>query len=199
MLPLAAGPVVQTWMADPQWMACPNGLLLGLGLAVLLTALYAGLPGDHGIRYALRRWPGMKLLWIGWVWGLVTAVWPACLAAVDPPPDTWEFTLLFAERACTIMALTLPFDLRDRAWDPPEFRTWPQRWGERGTRLLAFFLLALSAGATGLLTGPNPAFLIGHALMVPAVLYAAEDRKSWYYLLLDGLLVIDGCLLLMLR
>lgn len=196
LLPLAAWPFVHSLQACPEPLSALPLFSISLGLAALLTLLYAGLPGDRGIRFALRRWPRMKLLWIGLVWAFVTAGWPALVAACPASVSPGTFGLLMLERGCTIMALTLPFDLRDRHWDPPELRTWPQRWGPRGTRFLAMALLLLSAAATWRLAGAEPAFLIGTALMAPAVLCAEEGRKAWYYLLLDGLLVLDAAVVL---
>lgn len=196
LLPLALQPLSHTVGLCPQ--ALSEGPLLPavLVLAGLLTAMYAGLPGDRGARYALRRMPRLKLLWIGLVWGLVTAAWPATIANCPGTLNTGNLMWLIAERGCTIMALTLPFDLRDRHWDPPEFRTWPQRCGTRGTRILAAFLLLLAAGATWHLQGPAPRYLIGTALMWPAVLAAHEHRSPGYFVMLDALLVADAAVIL---
>lgn len=189
--PLALWPALSTarMLAGPQavslWLP---GILL---MAGVVTALYAGMPGAAGMRFALRRLPGMKLLWIGIAWAGVTAGWPAWWAS-EGNPDLRLTGWLMLERGCVIMALTLPFDLRDVHWDPPTLTTIPQRWGERATRILAVLLIVASASATIRMDGSGAAALVGPLLMVPAVLLAHEHRKPWYYLTLDALLIIDG-------
>ncbi len=120
VLPLALWPL---WLSWQKWMGADATdwvPVLVLATAIFLTALYAGLPGDRGIRFALRRLPRMKLMWIGLVWALVTAAWPAWWLHGQSVGSTLSWGALMTERACIIMALTLPFDLRDRDWDPPE-------------------------------------------------------------------------------
>lgn len=196
--PLALWPALSTarMLAGPQavslWIP---GILL---MAGVLTALYAGMPGAAGMRLALRRLPGMKLLWIGIAWAGVTAGWPSWWASAGNP-DLHLTGWLMLERGCVIMALTLPFDLRDVHWDPPALTTIPQRWGDHATRMLAVLLIVASASATIKIDGPGAAVLCGPLLMIPAVLLAHEHRKPWYYLTLDALLIIDGLCLASLR
>ena len=191
LAPLAASPVLSTARVLTEQPAVNLWLPAILLLAGLLTALYAGVPGKAGMRFALRRLPRMKLLWIGFAWAGITAGWPVWWAC-SGHPDLHVTGWLVLERGCIIMALTLPFDLRDVHWDPPALRTIPQRWGATATRLSAVALLAVAAWSTLHIQGLNHAVLLGPTLMVPAVLLAAERRSSWYYLTLDGLLIVDG-------
>ena len=191
VLPLALWPL---WLSWQKWMGADATdwvPVLVLATAIFLTALYAGLPGDRGIRFALRRLPRMKLMWIGLVWALVTAAWPAWWLRGQSVGSTLSWGALMTERACIIMALTLPFDLRDRDWDPPSLRTIPQRWGPMGTRIAAIFLLIVACAAAHA-AGNALRYCIGPVLMMPAVWCASKDRGPGYFLLLDGLLILDA-------
>lgn len=196
-LPLAATPVALTLTSigngyRPPEAAFPLILVLAMGI----TLLYAGLPGELGARKALRRIPGIKMLWIGLAWAIITAGWPLWWGSPSPGSNVLMLTV-GCERFLTIAALTLPFDLRDRTWDPAEMRTWPQLLGTQGTRVLALaFLLA----AAGLRWASSPAatdgVILGLLPMAVAVLLAREKRSPDHYALLDGLLIVDACVFL---
>jgi len=171
-------------------------LIVGLVLAGMLTLFYPGLPGTWGSKYALRRLPRMKLLWIGATWALITAAWPAWVQAGTAPFISWNTGLMMAERGLVIMALTLPFDIRDREWDPPEMRTVPQQWGVLGAKCLAVVMLAAAGAATLAIEGTTATACIGIAIMVPMVAAAGARRMPWYYALLDATLLLDALLIL---
>lgn len=194
LLPLAAAALV----SFAPWPLSISSLLLTCGLvfAALLTLFYPGLPGKWGSKYALRRLPRMKLLWIGATWALITAAWPAWIHTGALPFLSWNTAFIMAERGLVIMALTLPFDIRDREWDPPEMRTVPQQWGALGAKALALFMLAAAALATLSIEGASPTSCIGIAIMVPLVAVAGPQRAPWYYALLDATLLVDVLLLL---
>lgn len=189
LLPLASVPFLRTVGTWPTPVLAP-GPVSALGAALLLVALYAGFPGTAGARFALRRLPRVKLLLIGLVWSIITAGWP--IGVFQPDPWTATTGWILTERVCTIMALTLPFDLRDRHWDPPEFNTIPQLWGATGTRWIAASFLLVSSGCLLMVPaadGLTPAMPL---LMIPFVAMADENRPAGYYLLLDSLLLLDA-------
>lgn len=192
LLPLAAWPLIQTGRfanADenliPLWSA--------LVLAIAIVALYAGLPGRLGARTALRRLPGLKMVWIGFTWAIVTSVWPlhwsALQAGTTPHGQVWWMA---ADRFLVIAALTLPFDLRDRHWDHQSLRTWPQWLGPTKTRMLALFLLLAAGFMRGTLGHGAWLSAAGLAPMVAGVLLAKEQRPASYFLMLDALLLVDA-------
>ena len=167
-----------------------------LSSAFAITLLYAGLPGESGVRQALRRIPGIKMLWIGLAWSLITAWWPLWWQSKEHALAVSSIAM-GCERFLVIAALTLPFDLRDRNWDPAEMRTWPQLLGLNGTRVLA--LVFLLAGACLRWASASPSIhwtALGLLPMAIAVLFAREDRSSGYYAMLDGLLIVDAAIFL---
>jgi len=171
-------------------------LFAGLALAGLLTLLYAGLPGVQGVQLAIRRLPRLKLLWIGLTWAIITALWPVLLDSADHSVGGVNLVLMIGERALVIMALTLPFDLRDRKWDPASMKTLPQLWGTAGTRSAAVIMLVAAALASMTATDGNIVYGLGPLFMVPLVASAHERQPPWYFLLLDAALIADAALVL---
>ena len=195
LLPVALLPVALTLesaqalgTAGRSWI--PLALLLA---SVTATALYAGLPGEQGKRRALRRIPGVKMVWIAGSWASITALWPLWWSSGADGLDLSQALGIWGERCLVIAALTLPFDLRDRRWDEAGMRTWPQLLGPGWTRVLGVALVTLAAsfrwtqrpewGISGL------AVL---AAMACAVSMARENRTIGYYGLLDALLIADA-------
>ena len=195
LAPAACIPLVQTIASAGDALPTAPVLFVGLLTAGLLTLLYAGLPGIGGVHLALRRWPRLKLMWIGLTWSIVTAVWPALLNTAASFANEDVF-LMALERALVIMALTLPFDLRDRNWDAPAMKTLPQAWGTRGTRITAAAMLILAALVSTKAAHGNLVFGAGPLMMVPAVAFAHERRSAWYFVMLDAALVADAALVM---
>ena len=194
LLPMAAWPIWLTWSAvEGPWSEGHLGLWALVLAAGAVTALYAGWPGGSGRRLALRRLPGLKMVWIASVWGILTALWPLWWTALESHaalPETWGWLVL--ERALVIAALTLPFDLRDATWDSPEMRTWPQWLGPSGTRALGVGFLA---GAVVMRTaGMGHGWIACAALwpMALAVGLAKPDRPAGYFVVLDACLIADA-------
>ena len=199
LLPLASAPLLLTvdgLRATPSaWLSAPTALL---ATCAAITVLYAGLPGERGIRQSLRRIPGIKMLWIAGAWATITALWPLWWASGMESGLPEGTVLLWGERFLVIAALTLPFDLRDRRWDPDGMRTWPQLLGPVGTRVLGLMFL-IAAGLLRWALQPTPGWnaFLGPAAMAVAVLAAREDRPLGYYGLLDALLIADAAFLLL--
>ena len=138
--------------------------------------------------------PGLKMIWIGRTWSIITALWPIGhgLRRVNGVSFIRAW-VLWGERFLVIAALTLPFDLRDRAWDPDGMRTWPQWLGPKGTRILA---LVPHRGRHGrAVVGPSweaTSVALGLVPMAWAVSLAREERSAGYYVGLDALLIVDA-------
>lgn len=194
LVPVAALPLMWTWLAfQAASYAQPFrtwSLILGAGA---ITALYAGSPGLRGRRFALRRVPGLKMIWIGGAWAVLTAIWPVWWQALEanlPLPDsTWPLAL---ERFLVIAALTLPFDLRDRDWDAADMRTWPQLLGVTGTRVLGVTLLCGALALRAISLHQPWTAGIGLLPMVTMVALARKNRPAGYFVALDALLMVDA-------
>ena len=195
LLPLAAVPAGLTAALWPQTDGrTPWAMGLALLASAAVTLLYAGLPGERGVRQALRRMPGIKMVWIAGAWATITALWPIWWASGASSALPASTAGLWAERFLVIAALTLPFDLRDAQWDPAGMRTWPQLLGPQATRALAVLMLLVAACLRWALM-PHPIALVGPASMALAAARAGQDRTIGYYGLLDGLLILDAVVL----
>lgn len=191
LLPLALLPVGLTaWESGHQ--DVPLWLGVGIALAAGVTALYAGLPGDAGSRQALRRLPGLKMIWIGLTWSIITALWPIGHGLLLGQETLVHPGWVALDRFLVIAALTLPFDLRDRAWDSPRMRTWPQWLGPNGTRSLALAFVAAAMGVRWLAHPEATSVALGLVPMAWAVSLADEERSAGYYVGLDALLLVDA-------
>lgn len=201
LLALSVLPLIQSALAFPVQGGSTPWIMGGLLVTcTAITALYAGLPGERGMRHALRRIPGVKMIWIAGAWATITALWPVWWASGEAPALHPDAFLLWGERFLVIAALTLPFDLRDRNWDPAGMRTWPQVLGPKGTRILAFgFIILAGVMRLHLIPGHGLEPLGALWAMGPAVLMAREDRPMGYYGILDSLLVLDAFALILIR
>ena len=191
LLPLGLLPVgLTTWESGHQ--DVPLWLGMGIALAAGVTALYAGLPGHAGSRQALRRLPGLKMIWIGLTWSIITALWPIGHGLLQGQEALVHPGWVALDRFLVIAALTLPFDLRDRAWDSPRMRTWPQWLGPKGTRSLALAFVAAAMGVRWLAHPEATSVALGLVPMAWAVSLAQEERSAGYYVGLDALLLVDA-------
>lgn len=123
--------------------------LISLIPFALLTLLYV-IPGRLKFK-GLRNVPGLKLFVIALVWAGVTVLFP--LLVNEIPIEKKEIVVL-AQRFLIILAITIPFDIRDLALDKSEMDTLPQLLGIKYAKVIAivavilFDLLYLSAGFT---------------------------------------------------
>ena len=93
--------------------------------AALLTFWYAvPLFKLKGKRISLRNYPTLKILSIALVWAVITVLFP--LQDVIYNSQVW---LEFVQRFFLIMALVIPFDIRDVNHDATHLQTLPQKRG----------------------------------------------------------------------
>lgn len=148
-------------------------------LTALLTLFYAvpAFPGGKN----LRNVSGLKIGIIATVWAIVTVVFP--LAHSNTGFGETELLLLL-QRFLFIMALALPFEIRDLKSDALSLGTIPQRIGIKNTKILGVVLL----GLVGLLEFwlqtflPNPLQWTYLILIVTAVfLLFSNPKRSTYF------------------
>jgi len=82
---------------------------------------------------SLRFTPGIKLFVIAFSWAGVTVFFP--LVNAEYSLDL-EVLLLFVQRLFLVMALTIPFDIRDLNYDKTNLKTIPQLIGVKKAKLL---------------------------------------------------------------
>jgi len=104
----------------------------------LLTLFYV-YPGTKKFK-GLRSLPGLKLFVIALVWAGVTVLFPLSASGIALGEGEW---VVFAQRFLLILAITLPFDIRDLQLDDEQLATLPQTLGVNNSKWVG--LLALSA------------------------------------------------------
>ncbi len=114
----------------------PVSVLIVAGIMGLFTLLYA-VPVFSKNRN-LRALTGVKIYVIAFVWAGVTVLMP-----IADKMDLFQrdIFLEFLQRFCFIIALTLPFEIRDLKFDLKQLRTIPQKIGVKKTKLLGLLLI----------------------------------------------------------
>ena len=115
--------------------------LLALTAVPALVSLFYPLSFQNPMRSftSLRTVPGLKVLLIAGSWAYVTYLVPVIYHDIPFFTDWMEFGM----RSLFIIALIIPFDIRDMQMDDHNMRTIPQIIGERRGRLLALGLVSL--------------------------------------------------------
>ncbi len=111
-------------------------VLLISGILGLFTVLYV-LPVFSENRN-LRGLPSAKIFVIAWVWAGVTVLLPLTNHIDLFQTDVF---ISFVQRFCIVVALILPFDIRDLRFDMADLGTIPQHLGVKRTRILGILLM----------------------------------------------------------
>lgn len=147
----------------------------------------------------LKAMPGAKLLLIAGVWTYATTIIPLLNRPTTIATD--DAALIVAARLLFILAVALPFDLPDMARDRASgITTLPQRYGFAGTRNLGLLLTVGFALLAIVNPWPLAAALLVSAAVTFALLAALGPRRGvvYYEVLLDGLLLVQAMLVLLL-
>ncbi|AFL81219.1 hypothetical protein Aeqsu_1739 [Aequorivita sublithincola DSM 14238] len=88
----------------------------------------------------LRNFSGLKIFVVAFVWAGVTVIVPFVASENDISGDV---LLTFLQRILIVVALILPFEIRDVPYDSLNLKTLPQQVGVRQTKLLGEVLLTL--------------------------------------------------------
>jgi len=88
----------------------------------------------------LRSISGIKIFVIALSWAGVTVILPALAGHVF---YTYAFLITFIQRCLFIIALTIPFDIRDLGLDEPQLGTIPQIYGAESAKTTGILLLGL--------------------------------------------------------
>lgn len=88
----------------------------------------------------LRNLSGIKILVVAFVWAGVTVIVPIIASETNISGDV---LLTFFQRILIVVALILPFEIRDVPYDSLNLKTLPQQIGVRNTKLLGEGLLLL--------------------------------------------------------
>jgi len=162
-------------------------VLIGLGLISFFYAYEIKMKGKK--KSNLRDIPGIKIFLIAIVWGLSCCILPYIQDGVWINSTIWPITAGFS---LYVMAICIPFDIRDIDLDEKRKRTIPQLIGLSGSKILAIlitissyliFLLVIDFQSIGL--------LIGYAFTILLILFTTKEKNELYFsFVMDGLLVL---------
>lgn len=173
-------------------------------IIALLTVFYSLPVGTRSKRlFRLREIPYLKLFVISFVWSTTTILLPVIHASEKI--NSFEVILMLLARFFFILAITIPFDIRDLAVDQKVgLKTIPIRFGEKKSILLSHVFLVVFMAISTIHYGLNKNGLTVCALLISALIttYVLNSNKmkknSWYYYgILDGMMIVQGGLIVM--
>lgn len=91
----------------------------------------------------LRNFSGVKIFVVALVWAGVTVIVPVAASQI---PLSWDVFLTFLQRILIVVALILPFEIRDVPYDSLNLKTLPQLVGVRNTKLIGLAVLLACLG-----------------------------------------------------
>ena len=153
------------------------------------TLLYTGIFGALTILYAipflkskiLRTVKGLKIFVVALVWAGVTVFIPVLASQHTLTVDTW---ITFTERFLIVIALILPFEIRDLPYDDSVLGTFPQLIGLVATNILvtgltgvAFILEAFKNA----ISYPYAISLLLVCLLTSFATFFADKNQPKYY------------------
>lgn len=129
----------------------------------------------------LRNFSGIKIYIVGGVWAGVTVLLPSWHEGMYM---STEIVFLFFQRFIWVIALTIPFEIRDLKYDNTDLGTIPQRLGVTKTKLLGLALLVLVVLLEGFRANLQLDYLISLvvSLIVTGILIVAvRTERSRYF------------------
>ncbi len=196
--------LIATVLALPFVVALWCSLWPALVLAVFYVIPF-GWTGGRTI--GLRRVPGLKALFIAFVWACTTVKLPLAVEGLVISSDAEP--LFLALQFAFFLSLAITFDIRDMYRDPRSLRTLPQMIGPRWAKVvsiilqLPWLLLFLLGLALDQQAGENTAYVPGSATMrwllpmlgslmtIRLIGGATSQRNDTFYSVgLDGMLIL---------
>lgn len=152
---------------------------LWMSPAVIVSFLYIfRLKGKN-----LRDVPNLKIHLIAFSWVSVLILFPFLTRFHLPGDYIRPFIALILGHYCYVVAVTIPFDIRDLKYDRSDQKTIPQRLGVHGSKLVAVGLLLIAAVfLVGLTPIRSDNYWFYAAILVQMILVLAmnKERSDFY-------------------
>ena len=176
-----------------------SSLILMLSLGLISIAYSLPIFGIPGKKIGLRNIPGLKLFIIGAVWAGSTVLLPILEIEGNGLLNisNKETILLFFTRFLFIVAITIPFDIRDLFQDQSNaLRTIPVIFGEKKSLFLCQLFLATSLILLFVYTEKLDTnfWAISLSIVISGWLILKSRWKKneyYYFLLLDGTMILQ--------
>jgi len=171
----------------------PNQIWILLIIPSLFSVFYV-VPVNKN-KQSFRDLPFLKIYLIAFSWVFVSVVIPLVMNSVS-----WNLSLgVLFEKLFFVIALTIPFDIRDMSIDNPIKRTIPQILGVKKSIYLAISFLILSSGVVLWLFQEHfytfesmIALLLSYIISIIVVLQTNLKRKEIFYTgIIDGLFIVQ--------
>lgn len=137
---------IQVFSAFSFILLCVSALNLPIR-ALLITAAFGLATFFYAVPFIrsknLRNLSGLKIFVVAFVWAGVTVILPFVASEIDISGDV---LLTFFQRILLVVALILPFEIRDVAYDSLNLKTLPQQLGVWNTKMLGETVLLLCIG-----------------------------------------------------
>lgn len=146
---------------------------------ILLTFFYGTQLNRRAV--SLRKIPGLKIFLIAFCYAGITVLFPLVHNEVE---IGFSVFMLFIQRLFFVVLITIPFDIRDVAYDSSKLKTIPQRIGIRNAKItgviLAFIVLFLELFFLD--NGPENLFifLIIKVISVLLLLFSKVNQSKYY-------------------
>lgn len=166
----------------PKW----NQLLI-LFLTSIISVFYVS-PFNN---WALRNMSGLKIHFIALTWVGVLIVFP-----LSAKIDLKSITFISLLHYLYVIAVTIPFDIRDIKYDSKDKNTLPQVFGVNGSKIVALiglyiFFIGMSVLYNDLLR--STFFYLTIAISTVLIIQMNEKRGDWYCAgLIDGSIALMG-------
>ena len=150
-----------------------------LGILFILVLLYC-FPFFYRDRN-LRSLGVTKVLLVSLIWTGICVVFPVL---ESNEPMFWDVYVMACQQFLFVVALIIPFEIRDIQFDPVEIRTIPKRIGIRRTKLLGISLAAISYFLVFMKDSIYAYEIytrLGITLLVILLLYRTPASASKYY------------------
>lgn len=148
-------------------------------------------------KMGLRDIPGLKIFMIGISWAFLCGLLPMWINGVEDFSIS-DMVFVSAEKLLFIIAITIPFDVRDLKYDHASKRTIPQILGV--SKSLSLSVALLSLGAVTFLFAPYGAqvitgLAISYAFTMVVILSVKKETPELYYSgLIDGAIGVQALL-----
>lgn len=129
------------------------------------------------LEFSFRNFPGLKIFSISFAWAGITVFFP--LKEVMFSINTIIF-IEFIQRFFILMAITLPFDIRDVDFDSKSLKTLPQVLGIKLTKIMGSVFLILFV-LLSVFVRNNLFISVGIAIITGFFLWFSSPKKSRYY------------------
>ena len=170
-------------------------------ICLAVISLFYGIPlipFKHKV-LKFRAIPFAKIFLIAFSFGMVCGVLPLLNADLHFAPST--YFIVFIEKFLYILAITLPFDIRDLKHDKTiNLKTIPLAIGVKPTIAIALILLLLSLATVlvfyQLTFYAKCIYLFFYLISAILIFFSYKKRSDFYYLLfIDGLMILPAILL----